>query len=98
MSAVWTVPTEFKGTKTAPQNAPPDRLQGGNFLIDHSGQIVASKQPEPSISSKPKTPGAPSKPTDLGAPSMHPLLGAWVGNHTPQPARKPQATPIGAGQ
>ena len=131
MSAVWTVPTDTNGTKTAPQNAPPDRLQGGNFLIDRSGQIVTSKMPEPAAPSQPKTLGAPSlrpllgarvgdhesdtstrsKPKSLGAPSSRLPFGARVKNHdpiaaqaasaapqVPQPARKPQAASITAGQ
>jgi membrane peptidoglycan carboxypeptidase len=82
MSAVWTVPNESKGSRTVSQNAPPDRLQGGNFLIDRSGQIIAAKadratRPEASaLKGQGRVPpgrraeDAPNKSADLAAEEM----------------------------
>jgi len=88
MSAVWTVPNPPGGSKANDPHSPPDHLQSGRFLIDH-GQIVASNAPKPA---------APSQPTTLRAPSLRRSPVARVGNHDPQPSRKPETPSAGAGQ
>jgi membrane peptidoglycan carboxypeptidase len=90
MSAVWTVPGQPSGkqSKASGQETAGERVQTGNFLIDH-GQIVSQTSAQKQVASA-VVPASAQKPR---APSLRVLSGARVGNHesTPATPHQPQS-------
>lgn len=88
VSAAWTSPAHGKSPAQSAQ------LHAGSFLVDPAHPDAPSFL-KPRVSRV--STSTLERPKDLAAPSMRRPLGAWAGDHEPQPALKPEPTP-GSGQ